>query len=341
MLNQERFSRIHHSSFSIQHSSFSIQHFLISPIMCLGTCTASIMGNRKLLPSGVRALMHATARWFSAYFVPSGELSLRALGHRDRGLDCLNAGDHEQALLQATRVIQLHRSAPEGYGLRAHVCRFNGHTDQGIADATECIRLCSRDDFWMLADALCSRAELLVSKKDWGRASADATEAIRLTGAIEFMSRCRGWAYGTRGNARLGQEDFAGGVSDFSEAFRLNPKDTHSFRQRAYCHFRQGNFDQVIRDCTEGIRLDPDHAAWCCATRGAAHLAKGELDEAISSCTDAIRRDHEHALAYSNRGEAHRRKGDNAAAAADFAHLLQLNPADAETLSRITLLRGV
>lgn len=310
-----------------------------SPIISPGAFLASIMDNRMLLPSNVRALMRATAKWFSVRFGPSRELSLMALGHRDRGLDYLKAGDHEQALLHATKVIQLHRAAPEGYGLRAHVCRFNGHTDQGIADATECVRLCSREDFWILADAFCCRAELLVSKKEWGEAVADATEAIRFTGGFAFLARRRGWAYRVRGNAHLGQEDFAAAVSDFSEAFRLNPGDTYSFRQRAYCHLRRGDLDQAIRDCTEAIRLDPRQAAWCCATRAAAHLAKGELDEAISSSTDAIRRGLEYAQAYSNRGEAHRRKGDYAAAAADFVHALQLDPADAETLGRMTLLQ--
>ena len=285
--------------------------------------------------------MRATANWFSVRLGPSRELSLMALGYRDRGVDCLKAGDHEQALLHATKVIRLHRAAPEGYGLRAHVCRFNGQTGQGIVDATECIRLCSRDDFWVLADAFWCRAELLVSRKDWAAAVADATEAIRLTGSFTFLARRRGWAYRTRGNARLGQDNFAAAISDFSEAFGLDPRDAYSLRQRAYCHFRRGDWDQAIRDCTEAIRLHPAHAAWCCATRAAAHLNKGELDEAISSCTDAIRRGLECAQAYSNRGEAHRRKGDYAAAAADFNHALQLDPGDAETRDRMELLRSL
>jgi tetratricopeptide (TPR) repeat protein len=58
------------------------------------------------------------------------------------------------------------------------------------------------------------------------------------------------------------------------------------------------------------------------------------------SCTDAIRRDREYALAYSNRGEARRRKG-YVAAMEDFSQALQLGPADAETLRRMALVRGV
>jgi tetratricopeptide (TPR) repeat protein len=298
------------------------------------------MENRKLLPAGIRRLLRAMAGRFWICFGQSRELSLMALGYRDSGVDCLKAGDYEQALRHATKVIELHRAAAEGYALRAHICRFNGHTDQGIEDATECIRLCPRQAIWLLADAFCSRAELLLLKRDLGRAIADATEAIRLTGTFAYFARCRAWAHCTRGNARVEQKDYAAAVSDFSEAFRLNPKDTYSFRQIAYCHFRQGEFDQVIRDCNEAIRLDPQQAAWCCVTRAAAQVETGDLDAAISSCTDAIRRDRDLYLAYTNRGEALRRKGDRAAAAADFAHALHLSPSDPTTLACYALLSG-
>jgi len=306
----------------------------------LGTCSASFMDNQKPLPSGVRALVRAAARWmFSVDFGGSKELSLMALGQRDQGFDCLKAGDHEQALRHATKVIQLHGSAPAGYALRAHVCRFSGDTQQGIADATECIRLCSRRDLWILIDAFCTRGELFLGKKGWENAAADAAEAIRLTGSFRHFTRHRAWAHQTRGNALLGRQHVTAALSDFAEAFRMNPRDVYSFRQQAYCHYLQGNFDEAIRGCTEALRLDPTQAAWCCATRAAAHLGKGELDEAIASYTDAIRRDREYAQAYASRGEAHRRKGELAAARLDFTQALKLDPADADTRARFALVR--
>ena len=87
----------------------------------------------------------------------------------------------------------------------------------------------------------------------------------------------------------------------------------------------KGDFDRVIADCSESIRLDPNDAEAYC-TRSLAYVENGDFDNAVADCTAAIRLDAKNAKAYNNRGLAYAKKGNLDKAIADFSKAVRLNP---------------
>ena len=67
--------------------------------------------------------------------------------------------------------------------------------------------------------------------------------------------------------------------------------------------YQKGDFDSVVRMCTEAIRLKPDFAP-AYYNRGLAYSRKGDLDKAIADYTEAIRLEPDLAHAYEARANS-------------------------------------
>jgi tetratricopeptide (TPR) repeat protein len=81
-------------------------------------------------------------------------------------------------------------------------------------------------------------------KRDYDRATADYSEAIRLDPKYAFALNNRGLAYGDK-------RDYDGAVSDFSETIRLDPKLAIAFYGRANTYREKGDRDRAIEDFRE------------------------------------------------------------------------------------------
>ena len=77
-------------------------------------------------------------------------------------------------------------------------------------------------------------------------------------------------------------------IADYTEALRLNPKDTITYFNRAETYQVKGMYRQAIQDATEAIRLDPKNAAAYCS-RGTAYGKTCQYNPAISDFNEAIR----------------------------------------------------
>jgi tetratricopeptide (TPR) repeat protein len=64
--------------------------------------------------------------------------------------------------------------------------------------------------------------------------------------------------------------------------------------------------------------------------RGIAHYKRREYEEAIADCTEAIRLDPNHTKAYGNRGDVYRELGQHEKAIADLDKAIELDPECAE-----------
>ena len=69
---------------------------------------------------------------------------------------------------------------------------------------------------------------------------------------------------------------------------------------RSWIWGRKGQFDQVLADSNEAIRLDPK-LAMAYSDRGAAWIVKQDPDKALVDLNQAIRLDPRNAMAYTNR----------------------------------------
>src|SRR5882757_4199133 len=90
---------------------------------------------------------------------------------------------------------------------------------------------------------------------------------------------------------------------------------------------KKGNYNQVIADASEAIKLKPDVAIY--NLRGSAYYDKGEYDIAIADFNDALRIGPPSGIVFHNRGNAWRSKGDYAKAAADYDAAIKVGPKSA------------
>jgi tetratricopeptide (TPR) repeat protein len=185
--------------------------------------------------------------------------------------------------------------------------------DKAIADYTEAIRLNPKD-----ADAYYGRGYASQEKGDSGKAIADYSEAIRLDPKYAAAHYGRALAY-------KGKGEFDKAIADYTEAIRLNPKDADAYYGRALAYQGKGDLDKAIADCTEAIRLNAKHEA-AYSNRGYAYTTKGDYDKAIADYTEAIRLNPKFAIAYCNRGYSYGAKGDADKAIADYTTAINLNP---------------
>jgi len=162
------------------------------------------------------------------------------------------------------------------------------------------------------------RGEAAFDKKDYDKAIADYTEAIRLDPNYYNYYNRRGDAYNIK-------KDYDKAIADYTEAIRLDP-ESGSYLNRGNAYRDKGNYDKAIADYTEVIRLEPEYEKYGYISRGNAYRDKGDYDKAIADYTEAIRLDPKFVDAYINRGIAYKNKGNFTQARADVNKALQISP---------------
>ncbi len=106
------------------------------------------------------------------------------------------------------------------------------------------------------------------------------------------------------------------------------PKLAAIYFWRAVGYNKKGDYNRVILDITEALKLQPDQTAMH-NLRGSAYYDKGEYDIAIADFSDAIRLDPPSSTVFHNRGNAYRGKRDYRHALADYSDAIRLEPQSA------------
>ena len=124
------------------------------------------------------------------------------------------------------------------------------------------------------------------------------------------------------------QDEFERVIKDCGEALRLEPDsaDWHIARGRAHLH--QLAFGPAIRDFDQAIRIHPDDADLF-HDRGCAYCAQKDYARAIEDFDRCIRLKPKYVMAIQNRGAAYAKKGDYGHAVQDLDEALRLHPKDA------------
>jgi len=168
------------------------------------------------------------------------------------------------------------------------------------------------------AKAYTIRGTIWVHKREYDKAIADYTEAIRLdpkNAKLHYM----------RGSAREDRSEYDQAISDFTEAIRLDPKTEHAYYGRGWDWLIKKEYDKAISDLNVAIRLDPKRKSTYFG-RGRAWKAKGEYDKAISDFNEAIRLDPTTAAPWLNRGNAWKAKKEYDKAMSDYNEAIRLEP---------------
>ena len=88
----------------------------------------------------------------------------------------------------------------------------------------------------------------------------------------------------------MSEQDFAGAVSAFGEAIRLEPEDAEVYQQRSLAHLSLGRFAEALSDGNSAVRFAPDDVE-SYRVRGQASLALGDHAGAVTDFDWVIRRE--------------------------------------------------
>jgi tetratricopeptide (TPR) repeat protein len=150
-----------------------------------------------------------------------------------------------------------------------------------------------------------TRGLLYWDRKDYDRAIADHSEAIRLDPNYIAAYIGRGVAYRSKG-------DTDNAMTDFSAAIRLDPKEPVAYDNRCWTRAIVGReLQEALADCNEALRLDPN-LSHPLATRGLVDLRLERFDNAIADYDAALKINSQMANALYGRGFAKLKKGDTA-----------------------------
>ncbi|MDA0654408.1 MAG: tetratricopeptide repeat protein [Proteobacteria bacterium] len=153
-------------------------------------------------------------------------------------------------------------------------------------------------------------------------AAADYAEAIEIGLPTEFAAR----VLNNRGIALFGLQRFEEAIRAYEGALALSPAFVEAMDNLGATWLRVGDARAALEAFNDAVRLDPENAR-ARNNRGRAYLDLEFYDEALADFTAALDLGTPSpATPLFNRGIAHERLGDRAAAAADFAAAQQLRP---------------
>jgi tetratricopeptide (TPR) repeat protein len=228
--------------------------------------------------------------------------------------------DHDRAIADLTRAIELNRFVPVYYLERGKANSWKGDYDRAIEDETRAIQL-DPDK----ADYYKSRGASYYNKGEYDRAIADHTRAIQLDPDKAAYYRERGLSY-------YAKEDYDRAIEDKTRAIQLDPNNAAYYRERGLSYYAKEDYDRAIEDKTRALQLDPNNADYY-KSRGVSYYKKGDYDCAIEDKTRAIQLDPNNAAYYRERGVSYHAKGDRDAARRDYQRAVDMG----DVLTKILL----
>ncbi|MBC3941266.1 tetratricopeptide repeat protein [Sphingomonas albertensis] len=137
----------------------------------------------------------------------------------------------------------------------------------------------------------------------------------------------------SRGSAYYRAGDYRRAGVDYTNAIRLDPKDSSSHYNLGLVHEQIGDRRRAFTDYSAALGIDPENVE-ALQNRGFIHLDSGRFDQAIADFTEADKLQPTNVFTLANRGVAYAWKNDRARAEQDFAVVRKSDP------SNLTLLHG-
>ena len=128
----------------------------------------------------------------------------------------------------------------------------------------------------------------------------------------------------TSGLAHIDRAEWAAAIADFDAILSFRPMNAGAWHNRARAKFGAGDVDGAIADVTRAIRIMPRNDQ-SYIVRAKFYRLKTQWDLALADNNAALALKPD-AEAYLQRGLTYEGKGDAAAAAADYAQALSINP---------------
>ncbi|MEO0932600.1 MAG: trypsin-like peptidase domain-containing protein, partial [Cyanobacteria bacterium J06641_2] len=163
------------------------------------------------------------------------------------------------------------------------------------------------------------RAEARQNTGENDKAIADLQKAAQLFSEQGNKSD----AFRSQGSMRMLKKDYPGAIAAFSEAIKLNPKDTDAYNERGMTRVSSGDLKGALADYNKSISLQPSDA-YAYMGRSFTHLKLQDKISAIADVNQAINIAPNYALPHLILAVIHYNFGDTERAVSTFNKASQL-----------------
>ena len=163
------------------------------------------------------------------------------------------------------------------------------------------------------------RAEARQNTGENDKAIADLQKAAQLFSEQGNKSD----AFRSQGSMQMLKKDYPGAIAAFSQAIKLNPKDTDAYNERGMTRLYSGDLKGALADYNKSISLQPSDA-YAYMGRSFTHLKLQDKISAIADVNQAINIAPNYALPHLILGVIHYNFGDTERAVSTFNKASQL-----------------
>lgn len=237
--------------------------------------------------------------------------------HFDRAYDAYEKGDHDTAVTEYTRAIELEPNYAAAYNNRGNSYAKQKQYERAIQDYDKAIELDPN-----YAYAYNNRGISNAKLEQYERAIQDYGKAIELDPNDAS-------AYYNRGNSYAKLEQHERAIQDFDKAIELDPNDAAAYSNRGNCYRKLKQYEQAVQDHNKAIELDPKNAI-AYNNRGCSYADLGNHEQAIQDYTKAMALGSNTAIEYGNRGESYYKLDKHDLAIIDCSKSIELDPKHTE-----------
>ena len=240
-----------------------------------------------------------------------------AASYNNRGLACCESKQHEKAIEDYNKAIELNPKYAEAYYNRGIAYYELNQHEEAIEDFTKAIELNPK-----YADSYNNRGVAYSKLNQHEKAIEDYNKAIELNPNDAAAYSNRGTVY-----RELNQHERA--IEDYNKAIELNPKYAEVYNNRGVAYYELKQYEKAIKDYSKAIELNPKYAE-AYSNRGNVYRELNQHEKAIKDCNKAIELNPNLAAAYYNRGLAYHKLKQYEEAIEDYNKAIELDPEDPE-----------
>ncbi|NQT07283.1 MAG: tetratricopeptide repeat protein, partial [Candidatus Omnitrophica bacterium] len=201
----------------------------------------------------------------------------QAVTYFDRGVECMDLGEYDEAIENFTRAIELDPEVPPvAYNNRAIVYMKIGEYKKALEDFTRALEL-DPDDKMVQRNLGIVREKLKKGEGGEGQKERPSEEIIaKLRLGVSYLNKGDlnkaikvfteiitpypnyAAAYLNRGVAYARLKDFDMAIKDFDKAIGLNPSYVQGYVNRGIAYMEKGKYAKAIKDLTKALELDPN-----------------------------------------------------------------------------------
>ncbi|MBI5671102.1 MAG: tetratricopeptide repeat protein [Chloroflexi bacterium] len=232
----------------------------------------------------------------------------------ERAQAALQAGDFEDAVLQASLFVLVNPTYSRGYYLRGVAYAQLGDAERALDDLDRALRYPAPDAAFT-ASLYNIRSIIHAQMGETAAALDDLSAAIEATPDDAALYGARATLYGAQG-------ELDKALADYNRALELDATATAAYTGRALVYLRQDKLAAALEDYNHALEQNPDDVE-SLARRASIYLRQEDFELALADASHAIDLQPDAPALYLTRGAAYNGLGQHAAAAADFHEWLE------------------